>query len=51
MLLRSADACSRADWPRLHCELLPWLARWQQDIDATGDIEDEDRDPVGEPLR
>lgn len=51
MLLRSAHACSRVDWPRLHGELLAWLARWQQEIDATGDIEDEDRDPVGEPLR
>ena len=50
-LLHSADAIARIDWPRLHQDLKAWIARWQQEIDTTGDIEDEDRDPVGEPPR
>jgi hypothetical protein len=50
-LLGCADATQLVDWPRLRGDVLAWMARWQQEIDATGDIEDEDRDPVGEPPR
>lgn len=39
------------DWTRLLAEAETWLAQWAQEIQSTGDIEDEDRDPVGQAPR
>lgn len=39
------------DWSALHKEVQDLLARWRQEIRAHGEIEDEERDPVGLPPR
>lgn len=49
-LLAHADD-HRVDWFAVHQEILGLLARWQTEIVADGDIEDEERDPVGLPPR
>jgi hypothetical protein len=41
----------RLDGPRLAQDMEEWLARWQAEMAATGDIEDEEADPVGRPPR
>jgi len=38
-------------WPALHSEVQALLARWRAEIREHGDIEDEERDPVGLPPR
>jgi len=49
-LMQCASA-SPADWLALRDEASAWLSRWAAEIRAHGDIEDEDRDPVGLPPR
>lgn len=39
------------EWAGMFSEAESWLAQWAKDLRAGGDIEDEDRDPVGEPPR
>jgi len=54
--LRSDELLARAaqrelDWRALHDEVQGLLARWGEEIRAHGEIEDEERDPVGLPPR
>ena len=49
-LLRQPGA-PRADWRALLDEATAWCAQWGDEMRAGGDIEDEDRDPVGLPPR
>jgi hypothetical protein len=49
--LLARPGAESADWPRLERELCALLARWQGEVQQNGDIEDEDRDPVGMPPR
>lgn len=39
------------DWPAMGREMQALLQRWRREIAETGDIEDEERDPVGLPPR
>lgn len=45
-LLRDADSAA-VPWAALEAELCGLLARWQAEIAQAGEVEDEDRDPVG----
>ncbi len=49
-LLRDADAAA-VPWAALEAEVHGLLARWQAEIAQAGEVEDEDRDPVGVPPR
>ena len=49
-LLQAPDP-SAVPWADLRQEMRQLLARWRREVQHTGDIEDEDRDPVGEPPR
>jgi len=49
-LLFQAEA-QGIDWAGLLTEAEVWLAEWAREIRGDGDIEDEDRDPVGLPPR
>ena len=49
-LLRQPGA-PRADWRALLGEATALCAQWGDEMRAGGDIEDEDRDPVGLPPR
>lgn len=49
--LLQAPCAAHADWPALLGEARSWLAQWEDEMRAQGDIEDEDRDPVGLPPR
>jgi hypothetical protein len=49
--LMQCAAASPADWRALRDEASAWLSRWDAEIVVHGDIEDEDRDPVGLPPR
>jgi hypothetical protein len=40
-----------ADWERVGREIGALRRRWRQEVAATGDIEDEEADPVGLPPR
>jgi len=40
-----------ADWPTLEREVRGLLGRWQLEVQVHGEVEDEDRDPVGLPPR
>lgn len=44
----SADAI---DWAAAESQTRSLLSRWHAEVATSGDIEDEDRDPVGEPPR
>lgn len=35
------------DWAALDAEVRALLGRWRSEVEAEGDVEDEDRDPVG----
>jgi len=48
LALKSAAAI---DWARLKADVRAWLGRWQAEVQAAGEVEDEDRDPVGLPPR
>ncbi len=50
-LLADAGHAPRIDSEELGREIQAWLKRWHDEIDATGDIEDEEMDPVGLPPR
>lgn len=51
-LLHRADADGRrVDWRRLGRDMAAMQARWADEVAATGDIEDEEADPVGRPPR
>lgn len=39
------------DWSAMLSETEAWLAQWAEELLSGGDIEDEDRDPVGQPPR
>lgn len=41
------DGMQGVDWRALHKEVLELLSRWREEVHASGDIEDEERDPVG----
>jgi len=44
--LLTRHGADSADWPRLEAEVRALLARWHGEVQQ-GEIEDEDRDPVG----
>lgn len=39
------------DWTRLEEDMRGWLDRWRAEVQSAGEVEDEDRDPVGLPPR
>lgn len=49
-LLQQADAAA-LPWQDLESETRALLARWRTELQQAGEIEDEDRDPVGTPPR
>jgi len=49
--LLQRPSASGADWRALLDEATAWLAQGDDEMRAQGDIEDEDRDPVGLPPR
>lgn len=52
--LDSMLRATRADalpWPALEQQVRAMLGRWNHEIEDTGDVEDEERDPVGLPPR
>jgi hypothetical protein len=50
-LLRSGEARAWLNWTRVHADIQAWMKRWRDEIAERGDIEDEERDPVGTPPR
>jgi hypothetical protein len=50
-LLRGAEARAWLNWTRVHADIQAWMKRWRDEIAERGDIEDEERDPVGLPPR
>lgn len=48
---RLLEAPWRVDWQRLGADMAAMEARWAAEVAATGDIEDEEADPVGRPPR
>ena len=50
-LLRGAEAQAWLNWTRVQAEMEAWMKRWRDEIATSGDIEDEERDPVGLPPR
>jgi hypothetical protein len=51
MLLHGSEARTALNWTRVQADVQAWLKRWGDEIAARGDIEDEERDPVGLPPR
>jgi len=49
--LQSARHSARLNDAALGAEMGALLQRWREELAATGDIEDEERDPVGKPPR
>jgi hypothetical protein len=49
--LDSAVRTRRLDGAALAREMEAWLGRWREEVTTTGDIEDEELDPVGRPPR
>jgi hypothetical protein len=49
--LLQADGAHSVAWDALHDEMADMLSRWHAELRARGQIEDEDRDPVGAPPR
>ena len=49
--LDSAVRTRRLDGGALAREMDEWLGRWREEVTTTGDIEDEELDPVGRPPR
>lgn len=47
--LLAATPADAVDWPALEVEIRALLARWRGELRTHGEIEDEDRDPVGLP--
>ena len=48
---RTREAGLAVDWSALSRSVAGMAERWQHEIEETGDIEDEDADPVGLPPR
>lgn len=46
-----APKTAAADWTRLEKDMRAWLDRWHAEVESAGEVEDEDRDPVGLPPR
>lgn len=49
--LDTAVRTRRLDGAALAREIDAWLGRWREEVTTTGDIEDEELDPVGRPPR
>lgn len=49
-MLEAAPA-DGADWPALEEDVRGLLGRWRREVRVQGEVEDEDRDPVGLPPR
>lgn len=49
--LDKAVRARRVDGAALAREMDDWLGRWREEVTLTGDIEDEELDPVGRPPR
>jgi hypothetical protein len=45
--LLAREGAHHMDWPRLEREVRGLLGRWHTEVQLDGEIEDEDRDPVG----
>lgn len=49
--LLDAAPADGADWPALEEDVRGLLGRWRREVRVQGEVEDEDRDPVGLPPR